>query len=252
VLGIRSSKGYQADDWLRRPLPKAQLEYAAQDIAHLPALERDLRQRAEQLGRAHVINEACRELLFPAPAQPMPLTFESFRNAWQLDGKGQGALRALIDWYNALPADGPPMQSRTLLSIASRLPSNVRDLARIKGVSPSVARASGGEIIALLSEASAASPEGDALEPVDYATFEDYVAEARLLLVRAELCAELSIAPDVALPMALVRRMLQRAKAKGDLAASVVELEGWRDRLLREGFVRHVQRVSRRDASGTH
>ena len=46
VLGIRSSKGYQADDWLRRPLPPAQLEYAASDIAHLPALERHLRKRA--------------------------------------------------------------------------------------------------------------------------------------------------------------------------------------------------------------
>ena len=39
LLGIRSPKGYQADDWMYRPLPEAQLAYAAADIAHLPALE---------------------------------------------------------------------------------------------------------------------------------------------------------------------------------------------------------------------
>src|SRR5207253_1865023 len=68
VLGVRSSKGYQADDWLRRPLPKAQIEYAASDIIHLPALEQDLRRRARDLGREHVIADACRELLLPEPA----------------------------------------------------------------------------------------------------------------------------------------------------------------------------------------
>ena len=97
VLGVRSSKGYQADDWMRRPLPKAQLEYAATDIEHLPALQQALRQRARELGREHVIGDACRELLLPEPAGAPLLTFESFRNAWQLDAAGQNALRALID-----------------------------------------------------------------------------------------------------------------------------------------------------------
>ena len=244
VLAVRSSKGYQTDDWMRRPLPKAQLEYAAEDIAHLPALERDLRQRARQFKREHIIAEVCRELLLPAPQPPLPLSFEAFRNAWQLDGAGQHALRALIEWHNSAPADAPLLQSRTLLSIASRLPASVRDLSRIKGVSAHLTRTHGPRIIALLQRAQATAPVGEALEPLDYGSFDDFVREARLLLVRAELCAELSIAPDLALPMALVRRMHQRAKAASNLAAASAELQGWRAELLGEAFRSHVQRFA--------
>jgi ribonuclease D len=242
VLGVRSSKGYQADDWLRRPLPRAQLEYAAQDIAHLPALEKHLRDRAREAGREQCIPEVCRELLLPTTAEPMPLTFESFRNAWQLDGVGQSALRALVDFQNSLPSEAQLAQPKTLLSIASRLPGSVQDLARIKGVSPNVCRAYGARIIALLAQAKREASAGEALEPSDYANFDDLVREARLMLVRAELCAELSIAPDLALPMALMRRMQQRANTARDLGAASQELRGWRAALLAEGFVRHVQR----------
>ncbi|HEU4578226.1 MAG TPA: ribonuclease D [Polyangiaceae bacterium] len=241
VLGIRSSKGYQADDWLRRPLPRAQLEYAAQDIAHLPALEKHLRERALQLGREPWIPEICRELLLPAPAEPLPLTFESFRNAWQLDGTGQSALRSLIEFQNSMPGDAALVQPKTLLSIASRLPASVGDLGRIKGVSPSFCRAHGARVIALLSQAKRTAPAGDALEPSDYANFDDMVREARLMLVRAELCAELSIAPDLALPMALMRRMQQRANSARDLSAASQELRGWREAVLGEGFARRVR-----------
>jgi ribonuclease D len=244
VLGVRSSKGYQADDWLRRPLPQAQLEYAAQDIAHLPALSAELSSRARQLGREHVINDVCRELLLPAPQAALLLTFDSFRNAWQLDGAGQSALRALIDWHNSLPLDVPAVQSRTLLSIASRLPASVTDLGRIKGVSPQLCRTHGSHIVRLLQRARASAPAGEALEPLDYGSFEDYVREARLLLIRAEVCAELSIAPDLALPMALVRRMHQRAKAAGALDAAASELSGWRSELLGPAFQKHLQRLT--------
>ncbi len=242
VLGVRSSKGYQADDWLRRPLPKAQLEYAASDIAYLPALEQDLRQRAQKLGREHVIHEACRELLLPERDIPPLLTFESFRNAWQLDGPGQSALRALCEWHNSLAPQEVQLQSRTLLSIASRLPSNVKDLSRIKGVSANLCRSYGSQIISLLARAKATAKAGENLEPLDYASFDEFVREARLLLIRAELCAELCIAPDLALPMALVRRMLSRAKAATDLRAAAAELSGWRAELLGNAFLRHAER----------
>jgi ribonuclease D len=246
VLGIRSSKGYQADDWLRRPLPPAQLEYAALDIAHLPALEKYLRERASQLGREQWIPEVCRELLLPSAAEPLPLTFESFRNAWQLDGVGQMALRALLDFQNSLPPDAPSVQPKTLLAVASRLPGNVQDLSRIKGVSPHFTRAHGARVVALLAKAKRSAPAGEALEPSDYANFDDLVREARLMLVRAELCAELSIAPDLALPMALMRRMQQRANSARDLIAVLEELRGWRAAVLADSFRRHLQALAGR------
>jgi ribonuclease D len=242
VLGVRASKGYQADDWMRRPLPKAQLEYAASDIVHLPALERALRERAQELGRQHVIADVCRELLLPEPAGTTLLGFESFRNAWQLDSVGQSALRALIDWYNALGPGENNIQSRTLLSIASRMPTNMRELSRIKGVSPNLCRVHGSRLVSLLQRAKATAPTTDALEPLDYASFDDFVREARLSLVRAELCAEMRIAPDLALPMSLIRRMQQRVKSAGDLNAASAELHGWRASLFGKIFERHLQR----------
>ncbi len=244
ILGVRSSKGYQADDWLRRPLPEAQLEYAASDIVHLPALERELRRRACELGREHVIPDACRELLMPEPAGATLLGFESFRNAWQLDGAGQNALRALIDWYNALGPGENQIQSRTLLAIASRMPENMRELSRIKGVSPNLCRTHGNRLVALLARAKATAPATEALEPLDYASFDDFVREARLALVRAELCAELRMAPDLALPMSLVRRMQQRVKLTGDLGAATAELSGWRASLFGEALAQHLGRWS--------
>ena len=242
VLGIRSNKGYQADDWLRRPLPRAQLEYAARDIAHLPAIERHLRERTRELGREHVIHEVCRELLLPAPVTPTLLTFESFRNAWQLDGAGQSALRGLCEWHNGLPREAGGLQSRTLLSIASRMPQSVRDLSHIKGVSAGLCKAYGAQIVAICAQARASAPAGETLEPSDYASFDDIVREARLMLIRAELCADMSIAPDLALPMALVRRMHQRSKTAGDLGASRLELSGWRASLIEPAFSKHLRR----------
>ena len=55
LLGLRSSKPHQADDWLRRPMSDSQLEYAASDVAHLPALHRELLLRAHAHERETII-----------------------------------------------------------------------------------------------------------------------------------------------------------------------------------------------------
>lgn len=236
VLGIRASKGYQADDWIRRPLPPAQLEYAAQDIEHLPALAQTLRERAVKSGRDPIIHPACRELLFPQSQPATPLKFESFRNAWQLDGRGQLALRKLISWHNELPAHQATLQPRTLLAISGRLPESRGDLGRIKGVSPGVLRRHGATIVSRLDEVRNQPVDESLLEPPAYASFEQNLREARLLLIRAELCSRLSIAPEIALPMALVRRMMTRAEEAQTVVAGADELSGWRRPLLAAGF----------------
>ena len=51
VLGETVNKSSQQSDWLRRPLRAAQLNYAAADVRHLPALWSELEQSLHELGR---------------------------------------------------------------------------------------------------------------------------------------------------------------------------------------------------------
>ena len=96
LLGKRRGKGHQADDWKRRPLPRSQLAYAAEDVASLPALFEQLEGRLKENDRVEIAYQASRELLQPQVEPPRRLRLADFRNAWQL-GPGQQARLASPD-----------------------------------------------------------------------------------------------------------------------------------------------------------
>jgi ribonuclease D len=235
LLGARSDKAHQADDWIARPLSASQLTYAAGDVHDLPALTDLLLRRADAKDRRELVFEASREALEPTREPPPPLTLENFRNAWQLGPKSQAGLRFLIDWHNALSAEekqnAPDL--KTLLALAARLPENPPALARIKGVSPGVVQRHGAHLASGMTNAArqAISTDFVPIEPLPYATFADIRRDAWLGLLRAEVCATLEVSPEHVLPQRVVRELkakLQEARP-GRLAEG---LRGYRKRLL--------------------
>ncbi len=50
LLGFELPKGAQRTDWTRRPLSQEQLDYAAEDVVHLPGVMETLRSRARARG----------------------------------------------------------------------------------------------------------------------------------------------------------------------------------------------------------
>jgi ribonuclease D len=236
LLGVRSGKAHQADDWIARPLSESQLQYAASDVYDLPAITDLLLQRADAKDRRELIFEASREALEPAREAP-PLTLEQFRNAWQLGPKSQAGLRFLIDWYNALSAEEKlyAPDSKTLLALAARLPENPAALARIKGVSPGVLQRYGALLAKGLTNAARDATGADfvPIEPLPYATFADIRREAWLGLLRAEVCATLEVSPEQVLPQRVVREL--KAKLQDGRPARLSDaLRGYRKRLLGE------------------
>src|SRR5690606_15408446 len=216
----------------RRPLPEAQLRYAATDIEHLPAIFTALCEQLTALGRLSLVAELCREMLWPKPELPPPLTLASFRNAWQLHPNNQAALRFLMEWYNGLPAwerDRVP-QSKTLLSIASRMPRNAADLMRIKGAPAHFNRAHADTIVRGIHRAVRdVTPEQFVqIDPLPYATFDEIRLDAWLGFLRAEVSAEVGMAPDLLLPPRVVRDMKDKVVEKSDRSALLECLEGWR------------------------
>lgn len=246
LLGLRTSKSHQSDDWKRRPLPPAQLAYAAQDIEHLPELRRMLGERLEKLGREHAVFEASLESVQSTPESRPKLTLSSFRNAWQLDRHGQAALRYLIEWYDALDEcdRSAAPEPKVLLAIASRLPESAEELSRMKGVPRRFANAQGDRLTGGMMRATAEAEAADfvPIDPPPYASFEEIRLDAWLSSMRAELCEALSVAPELAFPGRVLRRVRSSIQESGRVEAGAEALEGWRSGLLARAFVDHARR----------
>lgn len=247
VLGIRSGKPHQADDWLRRPLPESQLQYAASDIRELPAIRDNLGQQAERLNRLDSIHQASREVAQPNIAAETELSLDSFRNAWQLNRKTQAALRFLIDWYNGRPAEERRYapDTKTMMAIASRVPRTSADLGRIKGVHRGWVNRHGDKFVRLLLAATdnARAEDFVPIDPPPYATFDEYRVEAWLGMARAETCSELSVAPDLVFPSRLLKRVRDHLLKSRDLEGALVHLGDWRGALLRSAILKFAERL---------
>lgn len=246
LLGVRGEKAYQADDWSRRPLPEAQLAYAAEDVVHLPALYRALLAKAAELGRSDAVLEASLESLGTTAEPQPPLSLDAFRNAWQLEREGQAVLRHLVDWYNGLtPAEraGAP-DVKGIFSLASRRPKNLDELGGMRAVPRKTVALHGRALLSGIQSAIATAHRREfvSIEPPPYGSVPDLLAQGFLEAIRADVCARLSIAPEIALPSRLMRRMRDTAVSEGSLEAAVGCLAGWRAALLGAEIVRSAGR----------
>ena len=236
VLGLKNMKTHQTDDWMRRPLPRRQLEYAAADVLHLPRIEFELTRRAGRLGRRNIVLRASRDYLLPQLEPVQQLSLRSFRNAWQLAPVNQIALLGLIELLNRLRDDsGFPLPApKSLLSIASRMPMGVEDLRRIKGVPQAFTKRHGREVIQCIKGASDTSRLGEveALAPPAYASFEEVHVEAWLGVMRSDVCSRLGVSAEFVLPNKLLRSMRDHVLDDGDWRACCDALAGWRRDLV--------------------
>jgi ribonuclease D len=232
---------------MRRPLPSSQIEYAGKDVEHLPALYVHLSERLEQEAKADALSSACAESLWPKPDLPPELGLDSFRNAWQLEPKNQAALRHLIDWYNQLPAwerERAPVP-KTMLSIASRLPRTAKDLLRIKGLPPHFSTGYAETLVRGMARAVAAAGADDFLhiDPEPYATFDEFLLDAWVTALRAEVSSGACVAPELAFPTRL-QRTLRQAVREGGPRAVLERVEGWRKEVIGSALEQFVERAS--------
>lgn len=141
VLDVRLAKTEGYSDWSRRPLTHAQLDYAADDVAHLFALSDELMQRAHDHGRDEWVREEHTRRYGPGAR----LTAEP-EEAWRRV-KGQGRLdpteRAVLvraaAWREteARRRDRPVgwlIPDRTLIEVSRRRPATAKALLSERGI----------------------------------------------------------------------------------------------------------------------
>ena len=164
VLGAELDKGCTLSDWSRRPLSRAQLEYAAADVSLLAELDTALRKRVHALGNDAWLAAAEAEHVAEAlaPVQPQR-AWERVPGAHLLDDAARGTLRALAAWRedHACQHDVPLHQrvsDSALLDLARRRPRSADEMRENRRLPASVWKTHATPLLRMLAESAAPTP----------------------------------------------------------------------------------------------
>ena len=141
LLNIQTNKKFQTFNWLKRPIRKDALDYAAGDTASLHALKAILARRLTELGRlAWAREEFLRLEHIPPPAPAVPAHYR-IKKSSLLSPRQLAILRSLAAFRDQLARQlNRPVhyiiRNPILLQFAAHPPINEVALRRVKGLHP--------------------------------------------------------------------------------------------------------------------
>ena len=140
LLGLQLDKSAQLTDWTRRPLPEADLRYAASDVAHLLDLRDQLVARLDDRGRLAWAEEEIERLRSKdrSAADPDTLWWK-LRGKTKLNGRARGVAQELTAWRDQLAQkqNRPPrtvLSDMALLALAQRPARNIEQLRGVRNL----------------------------------------------------------------------------------------------------------------------
>ena len=232
LLGIELHKGHTRTDWTRRPLSREQLIYAAEDVAHLPALAELLEERLTAAGRRGWLDEDAAALVDPALYRTDPeQAWRRLRGLERLDPQGRAIARALAGWRErrALARDLPRgwiLADAALLELARLRPRTRSQLADLEALPRGTVEKQGDALLAAIAAAAISEDDLDSngAERPDAGQRQQLKALQQRL---AGIAGELDIAPEV---LATRRELAALTRGNRDLPV----LAGWRRSVIGE------------------
>ena len=163
ILGQRVGKTASYTRWDARPLTPEQLNYAAEDVAHLLELADELQRRLRETGRLEWAREECRRLESATDERDPDAAWERLPRVNQLDPRARAVARELAAWRErTASAEDRPVGSvladPPLVELAKRQPSALSGLEQIRGIHPSGIRRRGAAILDAIARGREAEP----------------------------------------------------------------------------------------------
>ncbi|MDT8410750.1 MAG: ribonuclease D [Wenzhouxiangellaceae bacterium] len=228
LLGVEFPGGLGRNNWLRRPLPEAWVEYASNDVIALPAMRDELTARLQKAGRLAWFEQECRSLIARYGVQADPAG--RINGAARLDDAGLARLSRLALWRDqqARKRDLPRsfvVTDAALLNLAQNPPRQPQGLDGMKDISPGLARKHGAELIEILN-----APAGSYARP---ALLELLSAKQRERIKKLqqqvrEAAEGLGVEPALIASKRDLTRWVQGAPS--------IDMDGWRREVLGSDF----------------
>lgn len=223
LLDVTIPKGQTRTDWSMRPLTRAQLEYAADDVLHLQAIAIELSKRLRALGREHWVREDCSGLSDLSLYEPdASFAWARLRGMGQLAPAPRARARTIAVWREkaARERDLPRAWILSDAAIFSIAEANPTSAAELDAVQPLNEKLSGTLLDALNSSSSVELTD---LEPSQDSrpTPSQKALLDRLIQTVDARAAELKVSAEILAPRGELKAL---AMGKRDSHA----LAGWR------------------------
>jgi ribonuclease D len=140
LLGVQLAKAETLTEWRDRPLTRAQVRYAFDDVRYLLPLWQQVSQRLEALGRSEWAREEFARMVGSADPEEVAVErWRKLRGLGSLDRRRLAVVQALYQWREETAArTNRPARAicrdDLLIEIARRSPSRERDLQVIRGL----------------------------------------------------------------------------------------------------------------------
>lgn len=234
MLGVLLNKAHTRADWSHRPLSRAELDYAADDVRYLAALYPRLRDSLADKGRLQWLDNDFAELSKPSLyANPPADAWLRVKGLQRLRGRQLAVAQNLAKWREetAQQQDRPRnwiLRDENLLDLARLQPKNKIELAQLRGLHEQSVARHGESILRIIAEAQnhPPIPVPDTHQTVPLTEAQEAVVDILLAVIR-KLSTEHCIHPSVIASRKHVEQLVL-----GDPSASV--LHGWRRQMVGE------------------
>jgi ribonuclease D len=239
LLDVSLAKGQTRTDWSKRPLSRAQLDYAADDVLYLGEIASSLQSRLRELGREHWVLEDCLGLEDPSLYEVDPeQAWVRLRGVAQLAPEPRARAKVLAAWRERL-ARGRDLPRSWIVSdaaifeIAHANPATREALGALPSIAPTLNANFAATLLEALQGASQAQLTD--LEPGKDArpTPEQKALMERLAKTVDARAAELKLSAEVLAP-----RGELKALAMGQRQAH--SLTGWRRQEIGERLLQQL------------
>jgi ribonuclease D len=231
LLGVQTGKIETLTEWRERPLTRAQIRYAFDDVRYLLPVWQRLSARLEKLGRLDWAREEFDRLATTLrPEEVAPEKWRKLRGLGSLDRRRLAVVRQLYLWREETAArlNRPPrtvVRDDLLVEIARHNPLRERDLQVIRGLP----RRDLPAILTAVEEARRLPPEQCPLpaereQDLPQVTLVGGVLQA----VLGDLCARWRLAPGLVASNQDVKNLVRARLQDSDLPADSPLARGWR------------------------
>lgn len=189
LVGVTVDKGETRSNWLQRPLRDSQCHYAAMDVVHLMQCYDILVDKLKEKGVWQWFSEDMLRLAEPKPALEPELAYTQMKNAWRLQGKSVGRLRALAAWRETVArSENRPksfvLKDHSLIDLAQQNPSDLGRMGACQEMRPGTVRRYGKQLLAILANSSEVLP--GVAQPLSKSENKDYKRLHKVMTDQAE------------------------------------------------------------------